>query len=374
MIKVLNIISDTNIGGAGRVLLNYAKYRDQEKFDMSVILPSGSMLTQPLRQLSAEVYEIDAMADRSFDRDAVGMLKELIRKIDPDIVHTHGSLSGRIAARACGKKIVYTRHCAFPVKGYMKHGPGRWANQLLNRCYADRIIAVGQATKENLVESGISEKYIDMMMNGSEQIRLPEKEERRELRASYGFDDSDFVVGIMARIEVYKGHGDILEALHFLLEEGRKVKLIIAGTGSYEEELRREAERFPEGTVVFAGFISDISKILSVMDVQINASYESETSSLSIIEGMSAGVPSVVSDCGGNPLLIEDGINGLVFPARDCGALAGCIRTLMDDREKYHRMQKASCQIYEEKFTGGKFAANVEKVYEKMMKGDSHGK
>ena len=165
-----------------------------------------------------------------------------------------------------------------------------------------------------------------------------------------------------------------MEALHFLLEEGRKVKLIIAGTGSYEEELRREAERFPEGTVVFAGFISDISKILSVMDVQVNASYESETSSLSIIEGMSAGVPSVVSDCGGNPLLIEDGINGLVFPTRDCGALAGCIRTLMDDREKYHRMQKASCQIYEEKFTGGKFAANVEKVYEKMMKGDSHGK
>ncbi len=195
---------------------------------MSVILPSGSMLTQPLRQLSAEVYEIDAMADRSFDREAVGMLKELIRKIDPDIVHTHGSLSGRIAARACGKKIVYTRHCAFPVKGYMKHGPGRWANQLLNRRYADRIIAVGQTTKENLVESGISEKYIDMMMNGSEQIRLPEKEERRELRASYGFDDSDFVVGIMARIEVYKGHGDILKALHFLLEEGRKVKLIIA--------------------------------------------------------------------------------------------------------------------------------------------------
>lgn len=374
MIKVLNIISDTNIGGAGRVLLNYAKYRDREKFDMSVILPSGNMLTQPLRQLSAEVYEIDAMADRSFDREAVGMLKELIRKIDPDIVHTHGSLSGRIAARACGKKIVYTRHCAFPVKGYMKHGPGRWANQLLNRRYADRIIAVGQATKENLVESGISEKYIDMMMNGSEQIRLPEKEERRELRASYGFDDSDFVVGIMARIEVYKGHGDILEALHFLLEEGRKVKLIIAGTGSYEEELRRETERFPEGTVVFAGFISDISKILSVMDVQVNASYESETSSLSIIEGMKRRRAVCRQRLRRKSSSHRRRHKRLVFPARDCGALAGCIRTLMDDSEKYHRMQKASCQIYEEKFTGGKFAANVEKVYEKMMKGDSHGK
>ena len=160
-------------------------------------------------------------------------------------------------------------------------------------------------------------------MNGSEQIRLPERGTQR----TAGFlTDLTTVISSSASWQESKStkrHGDILEALHFLLEEGRKVKLIIAGTGSYEEELRRETERFPEGTVVFAGFISDISKILSVMDVQVNASYESETSSLSIIEGMSAGVPSVVSDCGGNPLLIEDGINGLVFPARDCGALAG---------------------------------------------------
>ena len=144
--------------------------------------------------------------------------------------------------------------------------------------------------------------YKRQMMNGSEAVTLPDAGERRKLRASYGFGEDDFVLGIMARIEVYKGHDDILEALRFLLDEGRRVKLIIAGSGSYESELRRKAAAFPEGTVVFAGFISDISRILSVMDVQINASYESETSSLSVIEGMSAGVPSVVSDCGGNPV------------------------------------------------------------------------
>ena len=75
MIKVLNIISDTNIGGAGRVLLNYAKYRNREEFGMSVILPTGSMLAEPLRKLGAEVREIDAMSDRSFDREAGGILK-----------------------------------------------------------------------------------------------------------------------------------------------------------------------------------------------------------------------------------------------------------------------------------------------------------
>ena len=275
MIRVLNIISDTNLGGAGRVLLNYAKYRDRSRFDMSVILPRGSVLRDMLEPMDIPVYEIDGMADRSFDRADVGKLKEMIRRIDPDIVHTHGSLSGRIAARACGKKIVYTRHCAFPVKSYMRHGPGRWANRIFNMHYADRVIAVGESTKENLMESGIPEKYIDTMMNGSEKVTLPPEEERRKLRRQYGFSDEDFVMGILARIEVYKGHDDILDALSLLISEGLSVKLIIAGTGSYEEKLREKAAAFPEGTVVFAGFIRDISQILAVMDVQINASYES---------------------------------------------------------------------------------------------------
>ena len=368
MIRVLNIISDTNLGGAGRVLLNYAKYRDRSRFDMSVILPRGSVLRDMLEPMDIPVYEIDGMADRSFDRADVGKLKEMIRRIDPDIVHTHGSLSGRIAARACGKKIVYTRHCAFPVKSYMRHGPGRWANRIFNMHYADRVIAVGESTKENLMESGIPEKYIDTMMNGSEKVTLPPEEERRKLRRQYGFSDEDFVMGILARIEVYKGHDDILDALSLLLSEGLSVKLIIAGTGSYEEKLREKAAAFPEGTVVFAGFIRDISQILAVMDVQINASYESETSSLSVIEGMSAGVPSAVSDCGGNPDLISDGVNGFVFPARDSAALAACVRKMVSDPSLCGRLKEGALRVYEERFTGKKFAESVEAVYEKLMR------
>lgn len=374
MTKVLNIISDTNIGGAGRVLLNYAKYRDRSSYDVSVALPENSMLAKPLKELGVTIYEVQGIADKSYDKEAVGRLKELIKEVNPDIVHTHGALSGRIAAKACGKKIVYTRHCAFPVKSYMKHGPGRWANKLINEHYTDRIIAVGEATKQNLIESGISPKYIDMMMNGSEKIVLPSADDRKVLRAGYGFSEDDFVIGIMARIEVYKGHDDVLDALELLLAEGLPVKLVIAGTGTYEEELRKKAGKFPKGSIAFAGFISDISKILAVMDVQINASYESETSSLSVIEGMSAGVPSIVSDCGGNPLLISDGENGFVFPVRDSRALAESVQKLMEDRVLYEQMKENSVRIFEERFTGERFAANVEAVYEKMQEGDRNGK
>ncbi len=374
MIKVLNIISDTNIGGAGKVLINYAKYRDRDGFDMSAALPVGSMLIIPLKEQGVTVYEVDAMADASFDRKAIGKLRSLIKDVDPDIVHTHGSLSGRIAAKRCGKKIIYTRHCAFPVKSYMKHGPGRWANFLINMHYTDRIIAVGDATRDNLIESGIPARYIDTMMNGTEPVTLPSEEECLQIRKSYGIDEKDFVVGIMARIEIYKGHDDILEAVAKLAEEGRSIKLVIAGTGTYEEAFKiRVSEmiaekKLPEGTVIFAGFISEIDKILAVMDVQVNASFESEASSLSIIEGMSAGIPSVVSDCGGNPALIEDGENGYVFPARNTDALASCLRRIADDKELAARLQEGSKRIYEEKFTGKIFAQNIEAVYKNLVK------
>ena len=48
MIRVLNIISDTNIGGAGRVLLNYLRYTDRNRFETLVALPRGSLLKQLL--------------------------------------------------------------------------------------------------------------------------------------------------------------------------------------------------------------------------------------------------------------------------------------------------------------------------------------
>ena len=55
MIKVLNVISDSNIGGAGRVLLNYLRYSDRENFRTMIALPRGSLLAEPLRELGGEV-------------------------------------------------------------------------------------------------------------------------------------------------------------------------------------------------------------------------------------------------------------------------------------------------------------------------------
>ena len=150
MIKVLNIISDMNIGGAGRVIINYMKYADRSKFDVAVALPKGSALAGPLRALDTRLYEVEGIADKSLDFAAIGQLKKVIKEAEPDIVHTHGSMSGRIAGRQCGKTVIYTRHSAFPVSPRLKKGMGRWLNKTVNHHYADRIIAISPATAEFL--------------------------------------------------------------------------------------------------------------------------------------------------------------------------------------------------------------------------------
>ena len=374
MIRVLNIISDTNIGGAGRVLINYLQYADRGQFDTSVALPRGSLLKAPLEELNTTVYEVDGIADRSYDKGDVKLLQELIARVDPDIVHTHGALSGRIAARRCGKKVVYTRHSAFPVPAKLRYPPGRWVNKWVNEHYADRIIAVSPAAAQNLTDAGISPCRITVMMNGVAPVARSAPEVCRDFRGRYGLSPEVFTAGILARIEPYKGHLHIVEAAQQLKGEGRTLQILVAGVGGYEAELRAEvARRGLEDTVFFLGFQTDVAPVLSVLDVQLNASYGTETSSLSILEGMSMGLPAIVSSYGGNPWLIDDGEDGIIFPNRDSQALARAIARLMDEPETLTHMGERAKEIFQARFTGQIFAKNVEQVYLDVLKGVPHG-
>ncbi len=374
MIRVLNVISDSNIGGAGRVLLNYLQYADRDRFETMIAVPRGSLLCEPLRELDGIVYEVDGLADRSYHKDDVRALVELIRKARPDIVHTHGALSGRIAGRRCGKVVIYTRHSAFPVSAKLKYPPGRWINKLVNEHYADHIIAVSPAAARNLTDAGISEKKITVMMNGVAPLTRATDEECAALRTELGLPPGMFTAGILARLEPYKGHLYILEAAEQLKREGRSFRILIAGTGSFESEVRGAiAEKQLENEVLFLGFRSDVAKLLSILDVQLNASYGTEASSIALCEGMSLGVPAIASDYGGNPWQIDDGEDGLIFPSRDSAALARALGRLMDEPETLRSMQKRAVEIFHARFTGEIFARNVERVYLNTLEETGHG-
>ena len=375
MKRILNIISDTNIGGAGRVILNYLNYTDRSRFETLVAVPRGSLLKEPLEKAGAKVYEVDGMADRSYHNDDVKLLKDLIRELKPDLVHTHGALSGRIAAKRCHVPVVYSRHSAFPVPAKLRYPPGRWVNKLVNEHYADRIIAVSPATRDNLTDGGISPKKITVVMNGVAPVERTSPEERAALRGQLNIPEGCVVFGILARIEDYKGHLYLVEAARLLKERGvTGFRVLIAGTGAFEKEVAQAVEKAKVGDVVnMLGFRSDVAQLLGALDVQLNASYGTEATSLALLEGMSLGLPTIASDYGGNPWVIKDGEEGLLFPSRNAAALADAMERLVGDAALREAMGRRALERFEREFTGEVFARNTEKIYLDILKGANHG-
>ena len=373
MIRILNIISDTNIGGAGRVILNYLRYADRNKFETLVAIPRGSLLKPLLEEAEVTVYEVDGMADCSYASEDVKALQALIRRVKPDLVHTHGALSGRIAAKRCHVPVVYSRHSAFPVPAKLKYPPGRWVNKLLNEHYADHIIAVSPATRDNLTEGGISPKKITVVMNGVAPVAPISDGEKAALRQSLGLGPDVFTFGILARIEDYKGHLYLVYAAKLLKDRGySNFRILVAGTGAFEEEVTRAVtEMGVEDVVQMLGFRSDAAALLNILDVQLNASYGTEATSMALLEGMSLGLPTIASDYGGNPFVITSGQNGLLFPSKDSAALADAMAELMDHPEEVSIMREKALETYQSRFTGEVFARNTEQIYENVLKGAS---
>lgn len=367
-IKVLNIISDTNIGGAGKCVITYCKNRDSKKFDISVVMPKDSLLKPEIEKHGVKVIEIDGLKDKSLDLPAIGKIKKIIKEVEPDIVHTHASLSARIAAKQYGKcKIIYTKHCDFPISAKFRYAIVRKVNQILNESLTDKIIATSELAKENLIKQGIREELIETVLNGVDGFSEIADEEKQALRKKYKIKPDEITIGYLARIEELKGHRYFIEAAEMLKE--KPYRFLIMGSGSYEETAKNLVKELGlEEKVIFTGFISEVSKMLNIIDVQINASYLSETTNLSLLEGMSLGIPTVATKCGGTPKMIQDWENGLLVEKADSEALAKGIEAILEDKEKFKQMQENAKKIFQERYTSKVYAKNIEKIYESMVK------
>jgi glycosyltransferase involved in cell wall biosynthesis len=362
-----------NIGGAGFYLLNLLRSHDRNKFVLSIALPRGSMLKERLAPLGVHIYEFDSLISKSFELSAIKILSQLIRIVDPDIVHTHAALSGRIAGKRCGKYVVYTRHSGFSPNPLFKTNPGKMVFKLISERYADRIIAVSENCRDDLISCGISAARIDVILNGSPPVHRINEEQRAALRMENGYTPDENLVGIIARVEPYKGHMLLLEAAKILKDEGRKLKFIVAGTGSCEADVKNRANALGlSDMVVFPGFVKDVASLLNMLDLQINASYV-EATSMSLIEGMSIGLPAVASDAGGNPGVIKDCVNGLLFKSRDSASLAACIARFFDSPKLLEKLSEGALDVYNSFFTCERFARNTEATYMKILEASANG-
>lgn len=369
MIKVVNVISDTNVGGAGKCIINFCKNYDKKKFEIVVVLPKGSALIDELKNTEAKLIEIDGLKDKSWDMSSLIKLIKVLKNEKPDIVHTHASSTARLAAKFVKDcKVVFTRHSVFPVSEKIKRGIGRFLYKTSNEILSDRIIAVAEAAKENLTDGGIDSERIDVILNGVEKINEISKEEKEKLRKEYGIKEDEQVIGILARLEEVKGHETFIEAANILLKEKKiKAKFLILGTGKEEEKLKEKVKKMKlQKDIIFTGFVKNVQDFVNIFDVQVNCSFGTEATSLALLEGMSIGVPAVVTDFGGNPGVITNEENGYIVPIKSPKETAEAIYKILNNKKISDNMKKRALEIFNEKFTVQVYTNNIQEFYEKV--------
>jgi len=367
MIKVLNVLTDTNIGGAGRLLVHYLRNFDRSRFEVYVCLPKGSLLTPEVEAVGYSVIETEYGRDKTLEAPAIRELCGIIKEIKPHIVHSHASLSARIAACLCGVKCrMYTRHCAYDLPPSATRFPKKQLTGLVNNCLSTAIIAVADAAAKNLTDTGVDPKKITVIQNGVEQLPTISDEERIALKKSLGINEGDTVLIINARLTAVKGHSYLFHAFAGVCSAHPNTKLIVLGTGDEENELKLLASSLGiADKVIFTGFVSDVAPYINVSDINVNFSWGTETSSLAISEAMTLGVPTVASDFGGNPGMVTDGVNGLLVPNKNTAALEKTLTALISDPARIAELGEGARRMYGERFTSAAMTRKLEALYEK---------
>ncbi len=371
MIKVVEAISDTNIGGAGILLLNRLKHTDKKIFHTTVLLPEGSGLIRRFKEMNIDTYTVPCAGDKSFDVKALRAYYRAIKSLHPDILNSHGSLNSRIAATIVGVPIrIYTRHCVYPLSKIYSFLPVRYLNNQAANWLSHKIIAVAYAAEENLIQMGIDKSKICVIINGAEALCELSPVDKQRFKKKLGMGDNKNVVTICARLEKCKGHECFLRAAAELCKKNDDYRFLVIGDGSQKITLKRLCHSLEiEDKVIFTGFVNDVSPFMSITDVNVNCSIGTETSSLALSEGMSLGIPSVVSDYGGNPYMVKHGVNGYVYKSGDYKQLADYVISVKNNREK---LAEESLRRYKNELNAKSMTEKTQQLYVKLYKKYRH--
>jgi glycosyltransferase involved in cell wall biosynthesis len=224
----------------------------------------------------------------------------------------------------------------------LKLGVKRIAMPALLRTF-DAVLAIGRLNREYYLHYGVEGGRIFPMPYAvdNEFFRIASERsrpKREALRAELGLKPGRAVILFASKMQPHKRAADLLEAYVRLSSDGVDEPapyLVFAGDGEERAILERRARELKWDSIRFIGFRnqSELPGLYDLCDVFALPS-EHEPWGLVVNEAMNAGKPVVVSDrVGAGSDLIEDGVNGLVYPTRDVAALADCLRRLVESPE-----------------------------------------
>jgi glycogen(starch) synthase len=173
------------------------------------------------------------------------------------------------------------------------------------------------------------------------------------------------LIGYAGRLVYEKGVQDLIAAVPQLRAQHAGLRVVIAGDGPYRSELYEEVRRHKlHRAVSFTGFLGDgeLPALMAATDALVVPSIY-EPFGMVALEGASAGAPLAVSTSGGLAEIVEPGVTGVTFPARNPDALAGAVSALLEDDVFTRRVAKQARAMVAERYGWDTVARRTAEVY-----------
>ena len=303
---------------------------------------------------------------------------ELGDRFDFDLVHGHDWLVAAACdhlARRFRAPLVTTIHATEHGRhqGWVEkhpqsyiHGVERWIS---NR--SDRVVVCSYYMREQIADIfGVDEHRVEVIWNGidPDDLGAQDPEALRSLRREFAAPDEKLVL-LIGRLVYEKGFQDAIEAMPELIERRPETRFLVAGSGTHESELRRQAADLglmEQGT--FLGWIGDdvLHSLYRIADLTIIPSIY-EPFGLVALEAMASGCVCIAADTGGLREIVPHDEAGLRFPARDPKAIADVAERVLTDDELGRRLV-AEAHEHVRRFDWDDVAERTAVVYGRLIR------
>jgi glycosyltransferase involved in cell wall biosynthesis len=299
-------------------------------------------------------------------------LTEHIARIAPDVVHTHSGVwyKASLAARRAGVRwLIHTEHG--------RRHPDGWQHRLVDGLAArrtDAIVAVSERLANDLPFTlRTSAARVECILNGIDTEAFSPRADDGRLRAELGIQRDGPILGSIGRLEPIKAYELMIEAFALFLKmpAGQHATLVIAGAGSSRASIDRVIEASGVASRVhLLGWRDDVRDLHSAFSV-FTMSSKSEGTSISLLEAMSAGIPPVVTDVGGNRAVLGATLTSHLVPFGDRAALAAAWASVLATPATRERASKLARARVLEGFGLARMARAYERLYER---GEAQGR
>lgn len=327
MMKVLQVITSLQTGGAEKLIVDMVPMYRKRGLDVDVLLFDGT--ETPFKKMLAgqgvRVFELRRGGSVYNPLNIIRLLPYLHKY---DIVHTHNTapqLFAAIGSVLCSVVLCTTEHNTSNRRRGLK-----WYASIDRWMYSryKKVISISPATTAEL------QKHIDVKCPVVTILNGIDTEKYRSAvpvsRSAIGCDENCFLLMMVAGFRYQKDQDTVIRAMKFLPEN---VKLCLVGDGVRRKECEELACKEGVSTrVKFAGLRPDVPNVLKAADVVVMSSHY-EGFGLAAVEGMAAGKPVVASDVIGLGDIVRE--YGCVFRQGDENALANIIKRLLADKHYY---------------------------------------